>query len=101
MHACPHCGADLKPRARSCRACGADARAGWSEDGWQAGPEAPAGHGEDDFDYDDFLEREFGSGKPSRATSGRRRLKVLWWVMLLVFLLPLLLGAVLLLMKFR
>ncbi len=99
MNVCPHCGADLKRGAISCRACGADARAGWTEDGWQAGPDAPAGYGEDDFDYDDFIERELGGGKPSRATRSRRKLRFFWGVMLAVFLLPLLIGFLLLLAR--
>ena len=66
---CPHCGADVPLRARACPECGSDAETGWSEDAdkWTAG--IPAGYGpDDDFDYDDFVRREFG-GEPHRRYS--------------------------------
>jgi hypothetical protein len=62
---CPHCGADVPVGALACKECGSDDETGWSEDPdvWAAG--IPAGyHGEDDFDYDEFIEREI----PEQAT---------------------------------
>ena len=49
---CPVCGEDVPPRALACPECGADHNSGWREDG-----------SEEDFDYDDFVEQEFGSGE--------------------------------------
>ena len=56
---CPHCGADVPMKAAACRECGSDNETGWSQDAhvWEAG--IPAGYGgDDDFDYDEFIERD-------------------------------------------
>ncbi len=61
---CPHCGAEVARRARACPECGSDDRTGWSEDVdlWGAG--IPAGYsGEDEFDYQEFIKREFGEAR--------------------------------------
>jgi hypothetical protein len=74
---CPHCGAEVRAGARACPECGSDEATGWAEDAdkWAAG--IPAGYGgEDDFDYEEFVRREFG---------GRRAHHVLglpWWMAL-------------------
>jgi len=63
---CPHCGAEVKAGARACPECGSDAETGWSEDADKWAGDLPTGYGQDDeFDYDEFVRREFG---------GRRRL---------------------------
>jgi hypothetical protein len=67
---CPHCGADVPANARACPECGSDESTGWAEeaDKWAAG--IPTGYADDDeFDYDDFIRREFG-GK-GRGLSGK------------------------------
>jgi ribosomal protein L40E len=51
---CPNCGADVPENADFCRACGASTDSGWEEHDWADGEED-----EDDFDYDDYLRREF------------------------------------------
>ncbi|MEM7309873.1 MAG: zinc ribbon domain-containing protein [Planctomycetota bacterium] len=58
MHACPHCGADLRASATFCRECGSDARTGWSDEAESTGQ---ADLGLDDFDYEAYLERELGT----------------------------------------
>lgn len=66
---CPVCGEDVPPRALACPECGADHETGWRED-------AEYAHviEEDEFDYDEFMEREFGkSPKP-------QGLSVFWWI---------------------
>lgn len=65
---CPHCGADVPVGAPSCKECGSDAETGWSEgaDVWDAGIDAGYGE-EEDFDYDEFVEREF-PGSRKRAS---------------------------------
>jgi hypothetical protein len=81
---CPHCGADVPVGARVCRACGSDEETGWSEDAetWGAGISAGYG-GDDDFDHDEFVEREF----PEQATpSPARSLKRWAWRALVVLL---------------
>lgn len=51
---CPNCGAAVPRGARACPTCGSDESTGWSD---QA---AFATSDEDGFDYDRFIEREFG-----------------------------------------
>ena len=59
---CPHCGAEVSHKARACPECGADDETGWAEDAdkWRA--DIPTGYGgDDDFDYDEYVRREFGA----------------------------------------
>lgn len=64
----------------SCRACGASDADGWTgSDGGEWSEEEP----EEDFDYDSFLEREFGSGELGerrRVPAADPRRLVLWLV---------------------
>ena len=55
---CPNCGADVPPKAKACPECGACEDTGWAED---AGYESTHLE-EDEFDYDDFVAREFDEG---------------------------------------
>jgi len=60
---CPHCGAQVRSGARACPECGSDEATGWAEDADKWAADIPAGYGgEDDFDYEDFVRREFGGG---------------------------------------
>ena len=62
---CPHCGATLRSDAKMCRECGADANCGWNDE--DANSEYSA---EDDFDYDEYIAREFpGDALPGTAKS--------------------------------
>ena len=62
---CPHCGAEVRKDARACPECGSDEATGWSEDADSAG--LPAGYrDDDDFDYEDFLRREFPQARSQR-----------------------------------
>ena len=59
---CPNCGAEVKVGAPACPECGSDENTGWSEEPEIWDPDLPAGYGGDDsFDYDEFVRREFGS----------------------------------------
>jgi zinc-ribbon domain len=65
---CPVCGEDVPPNARACPECGADERTGWEDGetyldgvGLPDVPEEAEG-----MDYDEFMAREFGSGKWKR-----------------------------------
>jgi uncharacterized membrane protein YvbJ len=73
---CPNCGADLEPTATVCPECGSDESTGWAEDAYAAGLDLP----EDDFNYNEFIEKEFGS-KPGKAP---RRMPWIWWATALV-----------------
>lgn len=61
---CPHCGEEVEVGARVCPNCGSDDRTGWAEDADKWGAGIPSGYAEDeDFDYEEFIRREF----PERA----------------------------------
>jgi hypothetical protein len=70
---CPHCGAEVPRNARACPECGSDENTGWSEDAQSDGLDLP----EENFNYDEFVEREFG-GKP--ASPVPRGLHWFWWL---------------------
>ena len=67
---CPVCGEDVPRNALACPECGADHSSGWREDAERYdGVDLP-----EDFDYDDFTRREFGSSaKPAGIST-------VWWV---------------------
>lgn len=87
---CPTCATALSPNALSCGRCGAQ------RDGavWLA-PHACDGLdlSDDEFDYDDFVRREFGTdrGEGNRVTRLNPRERF-WWVVAVVLLVILLLG---------
>lgn len=68
---CPVCGEDVPAGALSCPGCGADETTGWNT-------EATRGDGLDlpdaDFDYDQFVDAEFGKQMKPRS------LKWVWWI---------------------
>lgn len=69
---CPHCGADVPRGAKACPECGSDESTGWSEEARYDSLNLP----DDRFDYDDFVEREFGSEcKPAPP----RGVRWFWW----------------------
>ena len=67
---CPVCGEDVPRNALACPECGADDLSGWRDDADETGGlDLP----EEEFDYDDFVKREFGgSAKP-------QGIAWLWW----------------------
>ena len=84
---CPNCGADVPRNAKACPECGADESTGWAEDAQQA-TAADLGLPEEDFDYDEFVKKEFGGGgNPATGNA-------IWWVTGLVLFIILLAGAV-------
>ena len=88
---CPHCGAEVRAGARSCPECGSDDQTGWAEDANAAGVDLPTGYGGDDeFDYDEFVQREFGG--PSRL-SPRRLMALAMAIVLAVVVLFMLLKS--------
>ena len=74
---CPNCGAEVPRGAKACPECGSDEKTGWSEDARYGGLDLP----EENFDYNEFVEREFGKGKPVP-----RGIHWFWWVVALALL---------------
>ncbi len=68
---CPNCGAEVPRNAKACPECGSDEQTGWSEEAHVDGLDLP----EEKFDYEDFVEREFGSKSPVP-----HRIHWFWWV---------------------
>ena len=68
---CPNCGAEVPSGAKACPECGADEQTGWSETAQTDGLGLP----NENFDYDDFVKREFGDKNPVP-----RGIHWFWWV---------------------
>lgn len=83
---CPACGEDVPRNALACPECGADERSGWRED---ADEVDGLGLDDDDFDYDDFVEREFGGGGPRP-----HGIQPVWWITAIILLAAFLLWAI-------
>ena len=80
---CPHCGAEVPPKARSCPECGSDERTGWSDRAHADRLGLP----DDEFDYDKFVQEEFGKRGGSRMKPSG--LSWFWWVVAVILLLAL------------
>jgi hypothetical protein len=76
---CPHCGADVPARARFCRHCGASDDSGWNDG--EADDGLSAADAEDDFDYDDYLRREFPDHAPPDPQRSLRKALVTFVVL--------------------
>jgi hypothetical protein len=74
---CPHCGEEIPPRAKACPQCGSDEETGWSEEARSDGLGLP----EENFNYDEFVQREFGDKSPKP-----RGLNWFWWLVALLLL---------------
>ncbi len=82
---CPHCGATVAANARFCRECGADDSVGWDE---QPDTDYDGYSPDDDFDYDDFVRREFpDQAPPGSSASSKSPLFVAVIVLLLLSML--------------
>jgi zinc-ribbon domain len=75
---CPCCGAEVPRNAKACPKCGADENTGWSEEAGTAGLDLP----DEDFDYEEFVKREFGGGKNPVP----RGIHWFWWVVAILLL---------------
>lgn len=95
---CPECGADVPVGSKGCQACGprkvatrmgrkkrkmARRKRSWEQDSAYDGLDLP----NEDFDYEDYVEREFGS-KPHRKVG----LAWYWWLTGVALLVLLLVG---------
>ncbi len=64
-------------KAKACPECGADEQTGWSEAASTDGLDLP----DENFDYDDFVKREFGEKSPVP-----RGVHWFWWVVAVALL---------------
>jgi hypothetical protein len=81
---CPNCGADVPRKAKACPECGSDEKTGWSDDAHAQSLDLP----DEEFDYNEFVQREFG--KPKRSPK-----KIFWWLVAVA----LLIGSLFLLLR--
>ena len=65
------CGEEVPPKALACPECGADHNSGWRED---ADTYDAQDLGGEEFDYDEFVREEFGTGARPRGISA------IWWI---------------------
>ena len=79
---CPNCGNVIPPDAKACPECGVDDEMGWDEGAYAPNPDLP----DEDFDYEDFKKREFGSKSP--VPHG---IHWFWWIVALALVIALLL----------
>ncbi len=68
---CPNCGAEVPRGAKACPECGSDEQTGWSDEARASDLDLP----DEKFDYDEFVQREFGKEKPIP-----RGVHWFWWV---------------------
>ncbi len=83
---CPVCGEDVPPKSLSCPECGSCHKTGWKEDAdVYDGLDLP----DDEFDYDDFVSREFGTKDRNVKPAG---MSPLWWFTAILLFIILLVG---------
>ena len=76
---CPHCGAEVPASKHFCRECGASDEIGWEADGpWDGGLSSG-----EDFDYEEYIEREFPNDRPSAGKNQLVRFLFLTIIVLL------------------
>ena len=80
---CPNCGAEVPPRAKACPGCGADESTGWSDEAYASSLGLP----EESFDYDEFVDREFG--KKKALPYG---VKWIWWLVAIALVVVFVIG---------
>jgi uncharacterized membrane protein YvbJ len=78
---CPNCGADVPPNARACPECGACEETGWSDEA----STSELGLPDEDFDYEDYVKREFREKKVAPRGISR-----FWWVIAVVVVIAIL-----------
>lgn len=79
---CPACGEWVPRGVAACDCCGACEKSGWSGDTHADGLDLP----DEDFDYDEFVAREFGGDSNARKVG----MSPLWWWVAVALLVSLL-----------
>jgi hypothetical protein len=90
---CPCCGARVAAGAKFCRECGADAEVGWDTEAFD-GDVTGGYQDDDDFDYDEFIAREFP--QQAEPQPGRIVRRAVWILLVLIVC-----AALILLLFFR
>ena len=88
-YACPSCGAEVRVGSRGCPKCSSGSGAKWDQEEYLDGIDLPEDAGE--FDYNDFVKREFGGGTSPLKPHG---MKWKWWITGVLLLGALVLGLV-------
>jgi hypothetical protein len=93
---CPACGEWVPKGQAACDECGACEKSGWKDvEAHTDGLDLP----DDEFDYEEFISREFGSTKPKGTVSGNQH--SLWFWVGVVLLASILLGWLMPLLRGR
>lgn len=99
---CKQCGSEVHPNAKACAQCGArrgtprarSARSqAWHQEEHLDGIDLPDATG-DDFDYDEFIAREFGESAAEKSSAPRDWKKFFWWLTALITLIAFTLLAI-------
>jgi hypothetical protein len=75
---CPACGGEMHPNARRCPHCGVIVEGDWDN----------SAHDEEEYDYEDFVSREFGTGPKPPG------IPLFWWIAGIILLIAFALAAV-------
>lgn len=86
--ACPSCGAEVQVGSRGCSRCTKNAPKSWAEEPHLDGVSLP--DDPDDFDYNDFVDREFG--RPSSIKPPHLAWK--WWLTAIILLALMIAGLI-------
>lgn len=66
---CPACGEDVHPNSNSCPNCGTKPEGGWASGGEIIDGNLDLDLPDEDFDYEEFIAREFDAGgRPREST---------------------------------
>jgi hypothetical protein len=76
---CPVCGEHVPSKAPACPQCGADYNSGWKNEAYES-VDVP----DDNFDYDEFIQKEFGSSVKPYG------IRPVWWITGIILLIAML-----------
>jgi hypothetical protein len=75
-YACPSCGAEVQVGSRGCPQCLSGKGSKWDQDEYLDGVDVP--EDQEEFDYNDYIKREFGGRGASRLKPPSIAWK--WWI---------------------
>lgn len=89
-YACPFCGTEVRVGSKGCPGCTPGAGKSWQQDSSLDGVDLP--DDPEEFDYDDFVKREFGKTARVVKPAG---LKWKWWITGVLLLAGMIAGVIL------